>query len=107
MRRPSKRCARSSAFLRSNFVLRTISSSWKARYSSRMCRSESIFGWVWLLTRASILMEKLDCNAVCAKRRLSTTCGFASRLSSITMRMPLRSLSFLRSEMPSRRFSCT
>ena len=89
---------------RSYFVLRTISSSWKVRYSSMMWRRLSIFGWVWLFTSASMFIEKLVCIWVWVSRRLSTTCGFASRFSSMTMRMPLRSVSSRRSDMPSMRF---
>ena len=44
---------------------------------------------------------------VCAKRRFRTTCGFASCLTSMTMRMPVRSVSSRMSEMPSRRLSFT
>ena len=72
-----------------------------------MWRRLSIFGWVWLFTSASMFIEKLVCIWVCVSRRLSTTCGFASRFSSMTMRMPLRSVSSRRSDMPSMRLSRT
>ena len=60
-----------------------------------------------LFTRASILMAKVVCSWVCANRRLSTTCGLASRFSSMTIRIPLRSDSSRMSEMPSSRLSST
>ena len=47
--RPSSRWARSWAFFRSYLVRRTMISSWKARYSSMMCRRERILGWDWFV----------------------------------------------------------
>ena len=105
--RPSSRWARSPARRRSYRVRRTIRSSWKARYSSMMRRRDRIFGCFWLSTRASIFTAKLVCSAVWAKRRFNTTWGFASFFSSMTTRIPLRSVSSRRSEMPSRRLSFT
>ena len=54
-----------------------------------------------------MLMEKEVCSWVWAKRRFKTTWVLASRLISMTMRMPLRSDSSRRPEMPSRRLSRT
>ncbi len=56
---------------------------------------------------AIILAPKLDCIAVKRQSWFSTTSGMASRLISMTMRMPSRSDSSRRSEMPSTRFSRT
>ncbi len=72
-----------------------------------ICRRDRIFGCFWSSTRASMMMPKLDCRAVCLKRVLSTTWGLASFFSSMTIRMPLRSVSSRRSEIPSRRLSLT
>ena len=48
-----------------------------------------------------MLTPKVVCKAVCLKRLLSTFIGWASRFSSMTMRMPERSDSSRRSLMPS------
>ena len=48
-----------------------------------------------------MMTPNVDCIAVCLYSWLSTTRGIASRLSSITMRMPSRSDSSRRSLMPS------
>ena len=60
-----------------------------------------------LVLDKSMLIANVVCSCVCANRRLSTTCAFASRLSSITTRIPLRSDSSRMSEMPSSRLSST
>ncbi len=54
-----------------------------------------------------MLQPKDDCMAVKRHSWFSTTSGTASRFSSMTMRMPSRSDSSRRSEMPSSRFSRT
>ncbi len=46
-------------------------------------------------------MPKVVCIAVMAKSLLSTICPMAPRLSSMNMRIPVRSLSSRRSRMPS------
>ena len=56
---------------------------------------------------AIMFAPKLDCSAVKRQSWFSTTSATASRLSSMTMRMPSRSDSSRRSEMPSMRFSRT
>ena len=54
-----------------------------------------------------MLMAKVVWSWVWANRRFNTTWGLASRLSSMTMRMPLRSVSSWMLEMPSSRLSST
>ena len=56
---------------------------------------------------AIMLAPKLDCSGVKRQSWLSTTSATASRLISMTMRMPSRSDSSRRSAMPSMRFSRT
>ena len=107
MSSPSSRWARSRALRRSYFVRRVMTSSWNVRYSSRMWRRERIFGWRWLSTSARLMMENVLCSCVWAKSLLSATWGLASRLSSMTMRIPLRSDSSRRSEISSSRLSLT
>ena len=55
----------------------------------------------WLSTRARRTMANVVCIWVDAYRRFKTTCGLASRLSSMTMRIPSRSVSSRSAEMPS------
>ena len=66
-----------------------------------MCRKDRIFGCDWLSTSASMFTANVVCICVWAKSRLSTTWVLASFFSSMTMRMPLRSDSSRRPEMPS------
>lgn len=73
----------------------------------RASLSVTLLGCVPSSTSASMLPEKLACSAVFLKRLFCTTAGTASFLSSITMRMPSRSVSSRRSAMPSSFLSFT
>src|SRR5215216_3538581 len=61
-----------------------------------MSRSDSVRGTP--STSATALKPNVDCSAVCLKTLFSATCGIASRLSSIWMRIPERSEWSARSE---------
>ncbi len=60
-------------------------------------RSDMTFGWP--STSASRIVPKVDCICVCLYSRFSTISGTASRLSSMTIRIPSRSDSSRRSRM--------
>ena len=60
-----------------------------------------------LIALQGLNREKLDCSAVWVNSLLSTTWALASFFSSMTTRIPFRSVSSRRSEMPSSRLSFT
>ncbi len=70
-----------------------------------MSRSDSVLGTP--STNANMFMPNVVCMALCLKSLFRTTLGMASRLSSITMRMPDRSDSSRRSEISGMCFSRT
>ena len=98
-------CSRSFALPRSNSVRRTIT-SWRC---AMKCSSTSRIGMTFGTSRleigsgtsASMITPNVLCIVVCLYSWFSTTRGMASRLSSITTRMPSRSDSSRRSLMPS------
>ncbi len=102
---PRRRWARSSAFLRSNFVRRTTT----CRRWSRKWRRRSFSG----RTRGcpSTIARKMtpneDWSGVRAKSWFRTTCETASRFRSTTTRIPSRSDSSRMAAIPSIRFSLT
>ena len=101
--RPSRTCARSSALRRSKRVRRTTISLRCSMKCRRIVGSGMTSGL--LLTMARKMMPNVVCICVLRYRWLSTISAMASRLSSMTMRMPSRSDSSRRSEMPSMRLS--
>ena len=89
-----------------------LSSTWSAMflmswrrisYFNQLLASEEMLRGV-LKEELTAIRDKYGDERI-ANRRLSTTWGLASRLSSMTMRMPLRSVSSRMSEMPSNRLS--
>ena len=64
-------------------------------------------GNVPLFINANIFPEKVVCSAVFLYKLFCTTAGMASFFSSITIRMPSRSVSSRRSEIPSSFLSLT
>ena len=103
--KPSKMWARSWAFFRSNWVRRVMTSIWNWMYSSRICRRFNSLGSPF--TMASIITPKVVCIWVKLNRWFKTIWGEASRFTSMTMCMPLRSEWSSMLEMPSMRFSFT
>ena len=92
-------CARASALRSSNSVRRRTTSR---RNSMNCSMNSSRFSTRGRPpTIASMMMPKLVWSGVCLYRLLSTTSGISPRFSSMTMRMPSRSDSSRRSEMPS------
>ena len=101
----SKMCCLSCAFFKSNFV-RRITTSWRCTMKLLIQSfNVSSLGRPW--TNAMQLTLKLDCNAVILNNLFRTTLAFASRFTSITMRIPSRSDSSLTLLIPSIRFSTT
>ena len=102
---PSRMCSRSLALSRSNCVRRTITSWRCAMKCSSTSRSPMTLGTRRFVTgsgtSASMITPNVLCIVECLYSWLSTTRGMASRFSSITTRMPSRSDSSRRSEIPS------
>ena len=103
--RPSRMWARSCAFFSSYCVRRSTTSLWNRMYSCRICFSVSVRGCP--STIASMMTPNVTCICVSEYRLFRTICGEASRLTSMTMCMPLRSEWSSMFEMPSSRFSLT
>ena len=82
--------ARSWAFSSSYWVRRVMTSCRHSMWCCKPLLSVSTRGSL-PFTSASIFTPKVDCMAVYLKSWLSTFLGWASRFSSITRRMPLRS----------------
>ena len=105
MARPTSTWARSRALASRNLVRRVTTSSRKATKAASMSLSFIVSG------RPPFSATTLAPNEVCSAEKrqswLSTTSAMASRFSSITTRMPSRSLSSRMSAMPSMRLSCT
>ncbi len=96
---PSRMWARSSAFSSSNFVRRVTISFRYSRYWISTSLRFSMRGT--LFTRASIITPKVVSICVWLNNWLRTICEFASRFSSMTTRIPLRSDSSRRLLIPS------
>ena len=96
MRKPSKIWARARVLASSNSLRRRMTSS---RCSIKICKQrlrDSTRGWLRpcsSATSASVCTGKVLCRAVNLYSRFSTRLGCAPRRNSITIRMPLRSLS--------------
>ena len=103
--RPSKMWARSWAFFRSYWLRRVTTWVWNLMYSSRMPFRFKILGRP--STMASMMTPKVVCSWVKENRWFNTIWGEASRFTSMTMCMPLRSEWSSMLEMPSMRFSFT
>ena len=103
--RPTNTCARSRDLDSRCLVRRLTTSSRKAVKAVIMSRRVSCSGRPPLI--ASMLAPKLVCRSEWRQSWFSTTSAMASRLSSMTMRMPSRLVSSQMSEMPSILFSRT
>mmetsp|Transcript_6804 Transcript_6804/g.19804 ORF Transcript_6804/g.19804 Transcript_6804/m.19804 type:complete len:427 (-) Transcript_6804:578-1858(-) len=104
---PSTTCARCFRRPSSKFVRRRIV---RNRKSSQICRADlrvSLTGCLPSSPSESRLPANEVCSCVFLKRLFCTTVALASFLSSMTMRVPSRSLSSRRSAMPSSFFSFT
>ena len=106
MSKPSRMCARSFAFSRSNFVRRiTTSCRWSTNAWIKSFRFKRRGR---PLTSAMLFTLNDDCRAVSLYNLFNTTLELASRFTSTTMRIPPRlEDSSLTLEMPSIRFSFT
>ena len=103
--RPSRMWARSSAFRRSYCVRRTTTSCrCSTKWEMRLLRSSSTGRPP---ASAMLFTLKLVCRAEYLNSWFSTTVAMASRFTSYTMRMPLRSLSSRMSLIPSTFLSFT
>mmetsp|Transcript_12547 Transcript_12547/g.28634 ORF Transcript_12547/g.28634 Transcript_12547/m.28634 type:complete len:244 (-) Transcript_12547:989-1720(-) len=104
---PSTMCARLSTLSSWNAVLFRIVWKRKSRKQSRASRSVNLWGTVPLPKSARKLPLNDVWRDVFFRRLFCTTVAIASRLSSITTRIPFLSLSSRRSAMPSSFFSLT
>ncbi len=105
MIKPSRICALSSAFFSSKRV-RRITTSWRCSIKALIIS----FRFNCLgrpLTKAILFTLKEDCRAVSLYNLFSTTPELASRFTSTTIRIPLRSDSSFTLEIPSIRLSLT
>ena len=98
MSKPAKICARTLAFLRKKIVLLVTISTLCSTNSSRTCFKFRSRGC--LPHRTTVLTPKVVESCVNLNKLFLTTSGLASRLSSITIRIPSRSDSSRMSEMP-------
>ena len=99
MIKPSRICARSSAFLSSYFVLLTTTSCLKSTKYPIICLRFNSCGLP--LTKLILFTENELCRAEYLYSLFKTTFGIASRFNSTTMRIPFLSDSSLRSDIPS------
>ena len=105
MMSPRRMCTRSSA-LRRSYLVRRMTTSWRCS-TKLLMKSRSVSNCGRPLTSAMLFTLKLVCMGVILKSLFSTTRLLVSRFTSITMRIPSRSLSSLALCMPSIFFSCT
>ena len=96
--RASRRCMRSCAFLRSNFVRRIVTSCLCS--TKYFTQSFNVRRRGRPLTRAMLLTENELCRAVILKSLLRMTLALASFLQSTTIRIPSRPVSSLTFDMP-------
>ena len=102
---PSRMCALSCAFLRSNWVRRIVTS----RLWSTKCpmHSRKLSSCGLPFTSAIQFTENELCRAVILKSLLRITLALASRFTSTTIRIPCRPVSSFTFDIPSRRPSFT
>ena len=96
---PSRTCARLRAFFNSKIQRRVTTSRRCFRKYSNICLRFKVLGC--LSTNATMLIPNTTCICVCAYRLFRITSAISPRFNSMTTRIPCRSDSSRRPEMPS------